>query len=98
RPWLERERVRVARRLERRALVRAPDRARRDLALPQVSRQLADDLRQIRVGPDDRRTFEGPCEITIAAVRRTAFREVEAKIGARRDRLQLALGRRRNHD
>src|SRR4051794_41331259 len=90
---LDAEGVRVAGRLEGRALVAAPGRATGDRTGAHVRVEAGEDLVEIGVDAGDRRTGEGPGEVAVLAVRRAALGEVETPVGRRRDRLEPAGGR-----
>ena len=57
-----------------------------------------EDLVEVGVDPGDRRPGQRAGEVAVLAVRRAALGEVDAPVGARRDRLQLALRRRADDD
>jgi len=91
-----RRRVYVAARLERGALL-GPPRRRRVTGVVGVRREAVEDLRQVGVDPGDGGPDQGAGEVAVLAVRWAPFGEVDAPVGARRDRLQAQLRRRGDH-
>lgn len=71
--------------------------ARGDLPFADVFRQRRKNLRQVRVGTNQRWPFERAREVAIAAMRGAAFCQIDTKVRARRDRLQLPLRFRSHH-
>jgi hypothetical protein len=58
--------------------------------------KFCEDLGQVRIDARDRRPLERSGEVAIAAMRGTAFGEVDPPVGAGGDRLELAFRRRRD--
>ena len=95
---LDAQRVGVAGGLERRALVPAGVGAGGDVPAAHVGVEPGQDLVEVGVDPRHGRPGQRAGEVAVLAVRRAALGEVDAPVGAGRDRLQLALRRRADDD